>query len=1068
MPLADKIVLRPAGDERWDVVGSPGAIPDTALQRNRRRVRVMATEWRSSSCVDARPDGSFSATVEAGPGMTILVVPVEESDCVGFTTNAGGALVLRTPEGVIPGEAVAFATSARFGLWRWVANGELFGARPRIRFGLRDGPPDRCLMPRLHIYRLFDADGEYVASVNASVHGPVLTPTGLPIETSRGPDGFWSRFTPAGPRCLGDGAEPSLSGWTVGLVPGWYRARVVFYVSEGSTERLAVESGLPDPQSESFSMGSGVGYLPLVRVGDARSPKLPVTFLNEEPSSGSAGIRGIEANEDLSRFGLASRRAAQGPYIASPHDPLTGAPRTYLFEPFLPTLAHSGFGNTYQRSPLLAFDVERAGSLSLALKRPDGTERVLAKDALVGRAFMAGGANSSSVTLSFAGPNRTYGLLTDAPGLDVRFDSYGLHTLILNGALRTVWGQEVILRGTYEVWVAEPLQLTIGTFQGTPLEVGQQYSPVVGVRPGVPADVEIAVDHFVNGDAGKKGMYRASGRANQFGYFVARERWTPDAHGEYIARIVARYVDPVDKVLWMATRTGASIVASPDSPLVAHGRRNTRLGDIRRDGVQRTWFFNRSLDPACGEMSCEQIGRTEARSVEWYPYHRGDVAWIADLAPISPSVTLEDAPGLLRAAGFGSPPGDDQIEGLLPDGGNRPREIDRWMYWYSSTVRPDDVSIFHVVSDGSRADHQQWYGNDSYNCQIGLACFSLWDDFPTTGEDRMGDEEGDIKVFFGGVVVKHADLRQFVPYASMGVLIPEALRDGPRNYRFRDEKGQRICPPYQGAAGGLATCGPILTIGGIPFDLFVTPTGTRPGSVLTPGDRFVFSGLAWPTLDVAYEVTVTEPSGRERAFRGRASRVGYIDGRDAEFEVRDPGVYTVRVSLTQDRPVPSTGLAPSPPIVADGRTSQKEHPYGRPLSAILGSGDSTYRFYVGESDPATKVSTEIDLRSVPQRQGDRLPTRTTITARLGGRASEIHYTVGIPGLVVRSGTVKDAAELVVVLREEELKSDGFTNVILGADSLDLTLAANVSGRWIVKAFNLRGVAPFGGEPVVFR
>lgn len=1052
---------------KWEVLGGAGAVSEAA-RRGKSRVRVLGTEWRSDVCVEANADGSFSASLDAGPGMTVLVVPVEQHECSGFVTNSAGALVLRTPEGVVPGASMAFAASASFENVRWFATGELFGAQPRIRFDLRGGRTGRCLLPRLHIYRLFDAEGGYVASVNASVHGAVLTPTGLPIESGSGPDDSWKRFTPAGARCLAPDMELDLSGWSAGLEPGWYRARVAFYVAGPNGERLAQQTGLPDPSAETFSPVSGVGYLPLVRIGDAKPPELPVTFLNEEPSWGSAGIKGVQANEDKPRFGLASRRAAQGPYVASPRDPITGAARTYLFEPFLPTVAHTGFGNTYQQTPLLALDPVRAGTLSISLKRPDGSQRVLAKDAPVKRAFISAGVNSSTVPVSFAGPNRTYGLLTDAADLDVRFDAYGLHTLTLAGTLRTVWGQDVVVRGTYDIWVAEPLQLTIGTFQGTPLEVGQRHSPVVSVRPGVPAEVEIAIDHFVDGDADKRRSYRASGRANEFGYFVSKDAWTADAHGEYVARVTARYTDPADGVLWMATRTGASIVATPAGSLVAHGERNTRLADIRGDGTQRTWFFNRTVDPACGEFNCEEIGRTEARSVQNYPYHRGDVAWIADLAPIWPRLTLEDPSAKLRSAGFQLPPGD-QISSVLPTG-TRPSEIDHWMYWYSSTIRPDDVSIFHAASDGgSNPDHQQWYGNDTYNCQIGLACFNLWDDFFETREDRTGDEEGDIKAFLGGIVVKAGAYREFVPYASMGVLIPEALREGERKYRLRDEKGQRICPPYQGAAGGLATCGPLLTVGGVPFDLFVTPTGTRPGSVLSPGDRFVFSGLVWPTLDVAYRVKVTDPLGRQRSFSGRASRVGYIDGKDAEFEVREPGVYTVAVSLTQDKVVPSTGLAPSPPLVADGVTTQSEYRYGRPLSAILGSADSSYRFYVGEADPDISVSTEIALRDTARRGGsDRVPSAATMTVSLPADAEHVDYTLSIPGLVVALASLSNVRELKLALTEEQLKKDGYPNVILGADSLDLTVAAKIRGRWKVTYYNLRGVHPFGGQPLTFR
>ena len=71
-------------------------------------------------------------------------------------------------------------------------------------------------------------------------------------------------------------------------------------------------------------------------------------------------------------------------------------------------------------------------------------------------------------------------------------------------------------------------------------------------------------------------------------------------------------------------------------------------------------------------------------------------------------------------------------------------------------------------------------------------------------DEFSGDEEGDLKLTFGGAVLRTEEEQHFAPYASFAVL----TRGG--NYEdgvlvSGDEKGARVCPPYQGAAGGLGT-----------------------------------------------------------------------------------------------------------------------------------------------------------------------------------------------------------------------------------------------------------------------
>ncbi len=45
-----------------------------------------------------------------------------------------------------------------------------------------------------------------------------------------------------------------------------------------------------------------------------------------------------------------------------------------------------------------------------------------------------------------------------------------------------------------------------------------------------------------------------------------------------------------------------------------------------------------------------------------------------------------------------------------------------------------------------------------------------------SGSDIKGDEEGDVKLLFGGAVLKNGDQQHFVPYASMAVIVEEGAR----------------------------------------------------------------------------------------------------------------------------------------------------------------------------------------------------------------------------------------------------------------------------------------------------
>jgi hypothetical protein len=1094
MPRPDRIVVSPPDETGMvSVHGGAGAIPYQRRPDGGGRpwdeVIVAAVEWGTQDCAGLEPDGSFDAQLEAASGSTLYVLPVHEGNCTDIGLSDGPVTVLTIPW-TTPrtADSDSFETLGRLrtgSRWtRWSAQGSLFGPDRSVEFAFVDGPPQECFIPRIHLYRLFDHDGGYLTQVNVNIHGPALTPTGLPIESKNGAAGFYDiiEFVDA-PNCLKSDLTMIPGDLPASLEQGWYLPRIMFgKITPSNPIEFSQSENAPQSDGVPFMLNTGFGYLPMFGVGDPVLPRLPATLLNSATSWGTAGRLGIVATEDTDQFALGSRRTDSGPFIASPTNPLSGQQIHYTLEPYLPTVGYTGFVRLPE--PLFSLDANDPGNLSISLTTPDGDTRDLALDAKVHMFIASAWETPYPSRLSFSGPSHTIGLTTFLDDVDLEFEQFGRHTVRLDGTLRSSRGDDFTIEGTYGFWVAEPLDLSLGVFEGTPLEVGDAWNPVVIVEPGVPADISVEITHYVNGDPNQRQNHSVTGTANQFGYFQSADHWQPSQHGEYRINVTASYVDPVDGTLWMGTRSTASIVATPDTPLIAHGDRNSGLAD---DDIMRTWFFMRSLDPTCGSLDCEVTGSDDDnRGGHIYPFFSGDVAWITDLQPINPIVTVagpEDVlssvapqlgpasycPVVVRIIGSGCGSSDIEVPDnrqVFSDTGSgsgihhRPNDVTSWAYWYSTSIRPD-VSVFAAAAEFNGGEHNQWYGHDNYNCQIGLACGGFFR--PTrgfrSGSDSEGDEEGDVKLLFGGAVLKNDDQQHFVPYASMGVIIEETTCTDDGTCTFGDSKGARVCPPYQGAVGGLGTCGPLLTHRGRDVDLFITPTGTRPGSVLEPGDRFTFSGQAWPTLDVAVEVTVTGPEGEIHRFENRANVVGYVDPVGMSFVVETPGVYEVHVSAVQDRPVPSTGLAPDPALVADGRTTLGVYGYQHPLSAVLGTEDSTYYFYVTDQLSAAKITSTIPITSAPN--GDYVE-RITFTHTPPAGVTDGHYSLTAPGLLIEQGTISGSGTFTLEVDQRDLYEAGFTQIILGADTLQLSMAYQTDTGWYARTLNQRGFSPLGG------
>jgi hypothetical protein len=197
--------------------------------------------------------------------------------------------------------------------------------------------------------------------------------------------------------------------------------------------------------------------------------------------------------------------------------------------------------------------------------------------------------------------------------------------------------------------------------------------------------------------------------------------------------------------------------------------------------------------------------------------------------------------------------------------------------------------------------------------------------------------------------------------------------------------------------------------------------------------------------------------------------VGYVDAEGMSFVVEESGVYEVHVSAIQDRPVPSTGLAPDPVLVADGRTTMDAYGYQDPLSAVLGSLDSTYRFYVveelGNSPIGSHTSVlygepgEFSIYGWPGSYVEKV----TFDYELSPGANGVHYSLTAPGLLIEEGTTPESGNFALEVDQGDLYDAGFTQIILGADTLQLSIAYETADGWEAQILNQRGFSPLGGR-----
>ena len=931
----------------------------------------------------ATASGSFTATLFAPAGTSILVkadpVGTSMAEFLAFDVDERPEQRLSALPGTIlrvadpPGAGIpiggAGQTRWEFSSPAWTFHGSLTthllapGAPLRVQGTVRVESPALQGVAALQVetgLRLERTDrSSLLHKLSASTF---LTPTGLPIERE---SRWWASGLIQGRtmplvKTAATQAEAQVD-LTLSLPPdlpvGYYRPFLDFFFPDMPAENPPSRDQLGTRQQI-----TNILVLPIIKVGQPAAPRLEWVLLLDTPSNGS---RGVVAVEDAARFGIAQRILTSSDTFVIPRlDAASGRPLAYRLEPFAPTMslvidAEGGLPN----SPRIPFQFP-SGSLTVTIRHPDGTERVLGPAPFV-QSRLKGLADEEGTLLDTGGGhiNHAYQLSTLDPRFNVTFAQDGLHVITVEGTIDDIWGHTWTGGGTYDVHVGRILALDTAVLPGTHFEVGDGFNPGLVVSPPVTAEVEVRLQHVPYSDLSQLQERVIRGRTNRFGYFQpAGNSVIFEQPGEYRVDITARGRDARGQ-LWMGSRTWGGVVAPVDPLIVAHGRR----GIDAQETIGPQWFFFDHL-PWNGETPHIP-----------FPFQSGDVTWLEEIGEPNASLPVmsfhdpsRQLTALLRQRDpvHLQPPGsfaervvvgEAPLFSSRPDGLDPfldPTEVDLWAYSYRSVQRPL-VRVREEISEDSILS-PYWRFDEQYANQIGVG--------------QHGDLPGEFKFQYGAAVLHGSALDQahYAIYGSLFVLVPDDDPDGTRTF-----------PPFQGNGGG-PSGGPLFTLKGEEIDLFIHLTGVRPGSVLETGNTFALVGAIGPTLPAQVAYTVTAPDGSKRTFRGQANAIGYYYEPDDNFVVDQPGRYAVDLQVTYD-----------------GRTSAGQVTAPFPQGGVLGTAHGRFAVYVVSPHSAPL---EVDL---PEHDFLTAPADFTVTATLptGMRLTGGHMTVLMPGVVLEDGSL---------------------------------------------------------------
>ena len=680
-------------------------------------------------------------------------------------------------------------------------------------------------------------------------------------------------------------------------------------------------------------------------------------------------------------------------------------------EPFVPL---TGFSNKEWMGPPKTLFKFPSGDLTISITYPDGSLKNLGSDSFKS-AYLQKPTTfyGDSWSVNSNAPDSHFGLTTLNDSFQLSFDQYGKHSISLVGTIDDIYGNTYEISGTYDIYVAENLDLEFGTFPSTPFEVGDSFSPGVTVQPGVPANVEIKLEHLPNSDKSQIKAKTFSGKANRFGYFMPQEKelFTFQKAGEYRVDYNVSYKD-ANEVLWMGSRSWGNVVETPDSLIVTHGRRGSES-----NAETRQWYNMEDTN-------------SDQNAHFFLPYQTGDISWMDNSttwnAAMTNIVTIEDQSGAISSLGrqqryleegqmflkssseFSSIP-----PFLIPN-----QETNHWGYYYSGIGRPG-VSVREFVGT-EQSSNGYWRFDTPYNFQL--------------GNGANGDAVNDFKFMFGGAVYRApaSDFSYYGAYGSLWVMLPED-----------DQIGGRIMPPFQGAAGG-PSGGPIMKLKDKEIDIFYHPQGVRPGTIVEVGDIASFSGQIAPTLASDISITIISPSGSQNVISGKANKVGYYYDPASDFEIKEAGIYEVYVQVTHQ-----------------GATSAGNVEAPFPTGGILGGTGDKYYFYAVTKESKTARLKTPQISKLP----DSYELNFQLESKSNNSMTSLHQTTVMPGFLLEHN---NAGQMSYKYNAQTLNKD-FPNLDLqSGNSISRNGSDTVTFSFLLSGRNSEGETVYEGRQVLLQ
>ena len=156
---------------------------------------------------------------------------------------------------------------------------------------------------------------------------------------------------------------------------------------------------------------------------------------------------------------------------------------------------------------------------------------------------------------------------------------------------------------------------------GTPFEVGNDLPVGLRIMPGLPAAINYEVKHIA--PDGEITARTFSGKANQDGWWDGGgELFQFKRDGEYRVDEEARHTDSTNN-MWLGRLTFGSAVATPQAPVILHGRR----GASGVAEIPKPWGLAIDVtDPNADHMQL--------------PYFSGDIIWGQNKGQLKDSVAL--------------------------------------------------------------------------------------------------------------------------------------------------------------------------------------------------------------------------------------------------------------------------------------------------------------------------------------------------------------------------------------------------------------------------------------------